>query len=369
MLSQLEWTCVPMSTRSRYEAVEEKGGEGGSSLRLERHSAGWCVQCNREHERDNARIFVLDGCAYFRCFRAAKGVPSVVLGRVQGVDDEHARLAQMEARRQRDLALVMPGSLLMAERDARQYVALPMVSSWRSLVVSSPMGTGKTHAVIRDVLLAEPRPRRVVLITSRKVDAMARQHRLRASGIDAQLYLDCEGLIGGKDGVWIVQAESMPRIVTGGNLRGWTVIIDESESVLMQMQSETMERVQTQAWATLIELVRHSERVVLLDAFASSRSVEFLSLVVGRPPRIVENTWRPERRVGVELKSFARFMDKACELLMSGKRLFVWVASAAKAKRLHERVTSLEQRKAVTFIRGGMGDDELRALAADVNSS
>lgn len=207
-------------------------------------------------------------------------------------------------------------------------------------MVSSPMGTGKTHAVIRDVLLAEPRPRRVVLITSRKVDAMARQHRLRASGIDAQLYLDCEGPIGGKDGVWIVQAESMPRIVTGGNLRGWTVIIDESESVLMQMQSKTMERVQTQAWATLIELVRHSERVVLLDAFASSRSVEFLSLVVGRPPRIVENTWQPAKLSVVEARYGAHEPEKKADEESSRAKigkLQTWGCEQGGGKRTRQR--------------------------------
>lgn len=62
----------------QFDAVEE-GGDNGS-LRLNRTAPGYCRQCKREHERDNARIYVRNSCAYYHCFRAAQGTPSVLLG-------------------------------------------------------------------------------------------------------------------------------------------------------------------------------------------------------------------------------------------------------------------------------------------------
>ena len=99
------------------------------------------------------------------------------------------------------------------------------------------------------------------------------------------------------------------------------------------MSSETMAERRTACWDVLLRLVRESERVLLMDAFASSRSVDFLRLALdGQPPRIMENTWRPPRRLAVDLRSFARFSAKAYGLLAAEKkRLFVWLASQKKA--------------------------------------
>ena len=114
----------------------------------------------------------------------------MLLGRVRPAeeDGERERLARAEAQRQRDLALVMPGPLPMAERDAYRYVSL-LVGKWRSLLASSPMNTGKTSAVIK--LLVAFLFKRVIFVTPRVVYAIALHAMLVGSGFkDARLYLN-----------------------------------------------------------------------------------------------------------------------------------------------------------------------------------
>ena len=169
------------------------------------------------------------------------------------------------------------------------------------------------------------------MITSRVVYALALTGMLRSYGVaNVRLYLDeCSGraMMSG-DGVLIVQVESLVRVA---DLTGFVVIMDESESVLKQMSSEeTMKdgRRRSAVWSSLISAVTYSERVLLMDAFVTSRSVEFVRLVLGgqqqHQPLVMENTYRAAARVAVDLESFETFAAKACSLLRDGKRLFVW---------------------------------------------
>lgn len=356
----------------QFDAVEE--GDDGS-LRLNRIAPGYCEQCKREHERDNARIYVRNGCAYYHCFRATQGTPGVPLGRVcvtdDGEDSGRSRFERAEAQRKRDLALVMPGSLptsVLSERAAYRYVALPR-GGWRLLVVCSPMGTGKTSAVIKWLL--ENRPRRVLMVTSRVVYALALAGMLRSAGVDrVRLYLDEPRSEIAGDGVLIVQVESLVRVA---DLTGFVVIVDESESVLKQMSSEeTMKDGgrRSAVWSSLISAVRHSERVLLMDAFVTSRSVEFVRLVLGQRPLVMENTYRAAARVAVDLESFEALAAKACSLLRDGKRLFVWLASREKAEQLYANITqrALISEKRVRLYSSAMSDAEARALV-DVNDA
>jgi hypothetical protein len=348
-------SLVDFVDESQYSGIERPDG----SVYLKREHAGVCLQCKREHERDNARLYVYNGEVRFKCYRAAETDPHVALGRV-GVRDESVRLRNLEAQRQKDARKVLPGSLRFATRVNERY--LKPLPDARDVAVLAPVGCGKTTVSIPVM----KRYRKRLVISVRKTYSRSIVERLRKAGIgDVRLYLEEDEYgIDMEEGTLVIQLDSITRI---RDLKGWFVCLDELESIVYHLNNDaTMDGAKKAAvWEALRVLMRESIGTLSMDGYLSSRGVDFVRSMTLREPLIIENTYRPPRRRAIDLKSFPQFCRKAVEMVRIGKRLFIWLASKRKARELYELL--LAEGKRVLFLREGMSVEEMRTLE-DVNT-
>jgi len=152
----------------------------------------------------------------------------------------------------------------------------------KSLIVRSRYGSGKTTFLQR--LVKTRNPERVLFITYRQTLA---RDIMRNFGKLFKHYLDSHE----NPGVWnaprlIVQIDSLlsvlqknDKFISSGafSLKYDMIILDESESLLAHFDEKTMERKEINIWNFFDELLKHSNKLLLMDGDISERSLSFAS--------------------------------------------------------------------------------------------
>ena len=147
----------------------------------------------------------------------------------------------------------------------------------------SRYGSGKTTFLQR--LVKSRKPERVLFVTCRQT--LARDNMRNFGKLGFRNYLDSHD----DPTVWnaprlIVQLDSLMNIFTrsddvlsgeGFNLKYDVIILDESESLLAHFDEQTMSRQEIGIWNFFDELLKHSDKMLLMDGDISDRSLSFAS--------------------------------------------------------------------------------------------
>jgi hypothetical protein len=153
----------------------------------------------------------------------------------------------------------------------------------KALVVRSRYGSGKTTFLQR--LVKARNPKRVLFITYRQT--LARDIMRNFGKLGFKNYLDSYD----DPSVWnaprlIVQVDSLlnvlqknDKFISSGTfaLKYDMIILDESESLLAHFDEKTMERKEISIWNFFDELLKHSQKMLLMDGDVSERSLSFAS--------------------------------------------------------------------------------------------
>jgi hypothetical protein len=171
------------------------------------------------------------------------------------------------------------------------------VSAGETVIVSSDLGTGKTHqlqAIIDSlpdgatvlgisprVTLSRDMARRLKLEYYEHVKKSGKCNRFALTGRMAATVNSLEGMI--------------------NSARKYSLIfIDESELLASHLLGETIKD-KDKALSHLLELLKNAERVVCLDAFATSNTAFLLELAGRSSTRTIRNTYRNWKNLPVKL--------------------------------------------------------------------
>ena len=259
------------------------------------------------------------------------------------------------------------------EHDAGLPVATPPTAAalervYRTFVLSAPMGTGKTRAIIRyftrclalrDGMLDVAERRRVVQVTPRRAFSAWAAGALVEEGFDFKLYATVDGDL--THPRMVVQAESLHRMqaIRERDLPPHVLLLDEIAMILPQLCSAgTHGDKHTDNVDVFMWLVRHARIVIAADAFMTPAVLAMLRFLRGgtahEPDAVaavlpgaffIQVAQRPDLGLAREVASFDHLVSAISRTLMEWRlykgrlvicRAACFVTSAVKATQLAE---------------------------------
>ncbi|MCA1806900.1 MAG: hypothetical protein LC687_03420, partial [Actinobacteria bacterium] len=255
------------------------------------------------------------------------------------------------ARKPRAWELV-PGTRYLSKLDIKPGINL----------VRSPIGTGKTHALIE--LLAESSS----YLYSVQLQSLARN---AAARLGCKLYSD-KGVDVANEPYLSICLNSLPRLLEHGQLKPYEYfILDEFEQYLQRLTTDIDNKkliLESLEW-----LILNCEHVVLMDAQLGKLTKAFLSRLgfdIGLANQITNNY-----RVGTGRKvkvygganGYKQIMDAAISVLNAGGRAWISANSKKEVSKVHAHITAVTHKKGLEIKSDNSGDIENKAFFANVN--
>ena len=256
--------------------VHEYRGRAGNVFLFGRLCSSYCEFCEHDHDTDNTMIVTVSrGHAYVRCRRAANDfrhigdIPMLAVAEVERVPLTMAeRIARIKRAK-------IPRAFARLEYNEAFLRPYSFADGIDTLLIRSGMGTGKSKQL--GDLIRKLRPDIGVIFVSFRRSFTA--ETLANLGPDFVNYIDHKGALDAHR--MVVQFESLHRVTdrTGPFL----LVLDESESVISQIESPTMHDSATkkgtlrECWARFERLVRDATKLIAMDAYADARTYALLS--------------------------------------------------------------------------------------------
>jgi hypothetical protein len=218
------------------------------------------------------------------------------------------------------------------------------------LFVRSPKGTGKTQSLYNLVRTARDSDRSVLVLTHRRALATNLAERLQISN-----YQTLEG--GTLTKFCVVCVNSLTSRLQEEAASYDTVIVDESEQVLRNLLSKTLEYHLSNIFNKILLLLRNAQRVICLDADLSSE----LTIDVIAKMRDPELTSEADEYLGI-INTYKIGIGKSIRCLPTryqllgeiyrsaneGKKMFI-ACSSARAARVIGAIFAADQRRVLTI--------------------
>lgn len=164
----------------------------------------------------------------------------------------------------------------------------------------------------------------------------------------------------------IIQMESIHKLCGTPAL----LILDECESDLNQISSDTMHRLKGCS-DTLATLMKNSRHLLFLDAFISDRTLSFIESTLRGTGKIIgyqENYWKPDDRHAYEIRSknkdSASIKSLTCRAILAkigaGKRVVIFSSNNKYAVEVLAAIKAEHPDKVVYFYNGET-DDNLKS--------
>ncbi|AIW01943.1 MAG: putative replication origin-binding helicase [Yellowstone Lake virophage 7] len=158
--------------------------------------------------------------------------------------------------------------------------------------------------------------------------AMNTKHRLNEENIKCKFYKDCKNKSEKEEldrcDELIICINSLLYI----NKKNYkVVIIDEIETLLNKwFNNKTLDRTKYKCWNNFIRIIRNADKVILLDAFTSKLTTDFIKKVEYEkyPPLLVERNIETSNRQVQFINHFQRWVCEIIEDLKAGKKLFIF---------------------------------------------
>lgn len=317
----------------------------GALLLFDRQMPTMCSICKRVHHAENTlmlRVAKSDGDAWrvlMYCRQAKsprylgmvgqpRGQFTDVVARTMKLSPEDVS-AESEARLL-GIAQTNKQSQVYSEQYMRDLERVPL------LLVRGEMGTGKTEALYRylNQHYTVGEGQRIIFLSFRKTFSRDIHERFRA--FQFQHYKDVpssEKLCAPRV---IIQVESLHRLQLGGAGID-LLILDESESVLRQMNADTG-RSETRGanFAIFHYLVKKSRHVIAMDANLGELTIDAMSHLREGSPQVNLNRFHRTSDVAIRVsQSSAQVLAEAVRAIDAGKRIVFATNSLREAKTAH----------------------------------
>ena len=192
------------------------------------------------------------------------------------------------------------------------------------LIINTQMGSGKTTQSI-DYLRDK---KSFIWMTPLISLAQNTKHRLNEEGIQCKFYKDCKNKLEKEEldecNKLIICINSLIYIKENTYK---VVVIDEIETLLNKwFNNKTLDRTKYKCWHNFIRIIRTADKVILLDAFTSKLTTDFIKKVEYEkyPPLLVERNIETSNRQVQFINHMQKWVYEIIEDLKAGKKLFIF---------------------------------------------
>lgn len=286
------WKLVPDEVKENYIDIKYKDD---TFMLIPKGKDSKCPVCCRCHERNNPHISAYDGTYILTCWQWVRlhrhddlcqgPIPIGQYGNITMKEDIRRKIASRSIERHKCISASNSEKKHLIH--IKQQDIMNDIIGEYDLYIKSAMGTGKTK-LLNSILTDQDE---YIIISNRVMQA----HKYSRLFPDATLY--------GESG-WsmesvkrlIVQMESLHHSKRSAYKY---VILDEIESLLRLLISETMRGKELQTVNRIIDIVSRCERLVVMDAFLKQSTIEWLkSIRINKEYRIVINDFKQIERSG-----------------------------------------------------------------------
>jgi len=232
----------------------------------------------------------------------------------------------------------------------------------RALYVKADMGMGKTQKIFD--FINRYNPKILIFLSFRITFTLDIIKECGKKGIKIDNYMDLDGFIhvgpGNDEHKYIaIQYDSLKRLVIKGNAEDIMVVMDESESIIQQMNSLTNTSALTN-YEVFDMLIARSSRLICMDANLGERT-----------HMLIKNTLPPDTKINLHEYTYkkladhtvhitcneGRFIQKIIDDVKQGKRVFIPTNSRKYADKLYlELLKHIDKSKIMKYA-GNDGSD------------
>lgn len=225
--------------------------------------------------------------------------------------------------------------------------------------IKSSMGTGKTR-MLEKIIEKKFMDKRILYLSHRQTFTQNIYGSFAKYGFGCYLKKEYK-----KDKV-IVQIDSLLNIPINGKRPYDLIIMDEIESLLAHISSQTLKYQRLQICKFLEFILKNAKCVLAMDADFDNRSYEFLSLIKERP-KVLINEYKPVAKKFMLTSNYETRKFQLNEDVKNGKKVVVICLCISKLDELYEYLKK-ENPNAKILRYSSMTDDEQKTLLADVNN-
>jgi hypothetical protein len=236
------------------------------------------------------------------------------------------------------------------------------------LVFNTGMGSGKTAQTASYL----KKQFNSLWIAPNKALAKNTEYRLKEEKIDIQHYLNFsskdknQGILDTCDHL-ICVLNSTHYVKRNYDV----VVIDEVETVFDKFLGDFMEK-KRDIWQNFLRIIRSAKRVILLDAFITTKTIKFISMIENTTPCVYVRKFEPQTRTVHYMKNFEVMLCDIQAKLRDGKKLFIFYPY----KNSNSNYPSMEQIVKVLQLEGKQGihynadvDDTVKTGLMNINQT
>jgi hypothetical protein len=205
------------------------------------------------------------------------------------------------------------------------------------------------------------------------------KHRLDEEDIECKFYKDCKSL---EEKNALNEATNLLICINSLkyiNTQSYKiVIIDEIETLLNKwFNNKTLDKVKYICWNNFIRIIRDADKVILLDAFTSKLTIDFIKSVEYErcPPLIIERHIETSNRQIQFINHYQKWISDIIVDLNAGKKLFIFYpfkngqpSKGIPSMEGFKNILVAETGKAGKYYHGEVGQEDTKDLY-DVNKS
>ena len=241
------------------------------------------------------------------------------------------------------------------------------------IIFNIGMGGGKTTMTV-DYL--KTNNKKFIWITPRRALVMNTVGRFIDNDMNVTNYLDAkpknkQSYINNSTNL-IIQAESLHYLES--TTKYDVLVIDEIESVLNGWMSSTHDRKLEENFKNFKNLFKNCKKIILLDAFTSRLTMNFLKSLDINNTIIYQSQYKPSQKILIENDDYKKTINKICNDLNGNKKLYVFYAfkngndKRYSIEQLKDYIESHCPNKKVLIYHSGVSDKQTKTLY-DVNNN
>jgi hypothetical protein len=150
-----------------------------------------------------------------------------------------------------------------------------------------------------------------------------------------------------------------------------TVVLDEIETVLNKWQGTFMKDKKEPNFSVFVKLIREAKNIILLDAFLTTKTLDFIRSIRSDPITIIQRKEEPKTKTVHYVSKFQSMVARIMDDLSNGKKVFIFYPQKGQTSNismagLHKLLS--ESGKKGVFYNSEIDEDKKKDLR-DVNAS